>query len=138
MRIRRDDGHGWVTDEVGTGPTVSQLPPDVRLPYRSGGLSQYTGQRFAALDKELCHIDTRPSEIGQMPEADVYDRSRHGGLNHVWNSQPHVTTLRYRPASGVLDQHPWIADANERDGFRRVDIGAITLPHDCANHLPEA
>lgn len=126
-------GRQWV-DHGPTGATQSSLPPDVRLPYRSGGISQYTGERYAAPDKELCHIDTTPAELGSMPEADVMDKSRHGGLNHVWHSHPHATSTRFEPSIGLLDRAQWVADG--KGGYRSVDILNVTIPHDCSKHLP--
>lgn len=122
----------WV-DMGSTGPTTSSLPEDVRMPYRSGGISQYTGARYAAPDKEVCHIDTTPSEIGQHSEADVTDKSRHGGTNHLWNSHPHANSPRFEPNTGMLGRAQWVPDG--KGGYRSIDILSVTLPHDCENHL---
>lgn len=134
--MRSSKGRGW--DNLGgTAPTKSHLPPDVRMPYRSGGISQFNGNRYAAPDKELCHIDTKPSERGRSSDADTWDQSRHGGLNHEWNAQPNASTPRYMPNTGVLTAHIWVDDPKAQGGTRAIDIQSITVPHVCANHLPD-
>jgi hypothetical protein len=107
------------------------------MPYRSGGIREYTGVRYQTMDKEVCHIDRTPSEIGRQPEADVFDQSRHGGLNHIWNSHPHANSQRFEPSIGLLGRGHWVPDPTAQHGYRAIDILSVTLPHDCANHLPE-
>lgn len=131
----RDDGLGW--RDPFEGVERPGLPEDVRMPYRSGGIAENTGHRYGSADRIECHIDTRPAVLADRPENDVFDQSRHGGVNHAWHSIPHAKASVYMPDSGVLTQHPWVEDKKEKHGMRRIDILAVTAPHDCANHLPE-
>jgi len=105
------------------------------MPFRSGGISQYSGARYAAPDKEVCHIDTSPSELASHPDADTTDKSRHGGTNHIWNSHPPASGQRFEPNIGLLGRGHWVVDPNAQYGYRAIDILSVTLPHDCENHL---
>lgn len=133
MRVKT--GRKWVTDAKGTAePQVH--PPDVRMPYISNRISALTGERYAHPDKDGCHIDDRPSELGQHRDADVEDRSRHGGIGHLWNSHPPARTTRYERNDGLLGQRHWVKDKSHPSGYRLIDLQNITTEHDCDNHLP--
>lgn len=134
--MRRNRGRGW-EDEGPTGIPPAH-PKNVRMPMRSNGISQYSGARYLSADKEACHIDTKPSHLGTSPAEDKWDQSRHGGIHHIWQSQPDAFEVPYR--SGRLPAMPggsWVEDKREKSGLRRIDIEAVTHPHDCTNHLPE-
>jgi len=133
-RVNR--GRGW-EDEGPTAPVEQWLPDDVRMPYRVNGLREYTGVRYRELERQTCSIDKRPSEIGQTQADDVTDRSSHGGALHIWNVHPKAKHDEFMSADGVLVTHPWVADPKSKQGFRAINIEEVTLPPDCANHLPE-
>jgi hypothetical protein len=130
----KDKGPTGVVSDAG------MFPPDVRMPYRSNGVREYTGGRFHSLDHYHCHIDTRETELGVSREADVEDGSRHGGIHHLLQSHPHARhsagTEPELHGGPLVRGDRWVPDKSDRSGYRRIDIGAVTLPHDCANHLP--
>ena len=120
------------------------LPPDVRMPHRRYEVSEFTGSLIKVPEKELCHIDTPEGELGVSPDADVYDQSRHGGVLHAFTAQPHAKSNPGEDPRLHVDQlayldRQWVRVPGGRgpDAYRLIDIEGITLPHDCANHLPE-
>lgn len=129
------------------GPTAPGrwLPDDVRMPYRRYEISEFTGSLVKVPEKELCHIDASEGELGMSPEADVYDQSRHGGVLHPFTAQPHAKSgagedpRLHGDQLSYLDQQ-WVRVPGGlgNGAYRLIDIENITVPHDCANHLPIA
>lgn len=133
MRVSK--GQGWVDMGPTQSPTT-QLPSDVRMPFRSLRIIEYTGNVSRQPDSEHCTIDTAPQRKTDAQQTLDSDGSRHQGVEHVFNAHPHAHEQRFAPGSIPGTGQPvWVQDPKERSGWRRIDILSVTLPHDCANHL---
>lgn len=157
MRLARDDGKGW--QDLGGTAEVGELPPDVRMPYKSpnppfflGGAEQYRGRWRK--DFLACGFEAGQSELGRTPEEDQKRGQYHmPGLLHAWQAHPHASNVEWDDDEHMFVVKEWVpvdlppvttVDEVVKDGvrsyrhnLRRINIGEVTLPHDCANHLPE-
>lgn len=137
MRVNR--GGGWVDLGPTAKPTV--LPDDVRLPFKSNGIREFVQageapRRYKEQDRIDCHVDPRPSELGESPEADVWDRSRHDGLLHYVHSQADAKAKAGESPNihedSLKGMKYW---TTERGRDILHNVLDITLDHDCENHL---
>lgn len=131
MRINR--GRGW--EDLGpTNRQDSDLPDDARMPFRSLGRQEYTGNVYRQRDSLACVIDTemQRDERGAL----LPDRSRHLGLSHVWDSHPHATREDGNGDPSYMLRDVYVDDPTARFGTRRTNIEGVHLEENCPGSKP--